>query len=203
MPSSLVLLQLADAYGYPLVVAMLMAASAGLPLPAGMLLAALGALSTLRRGPDLVLLLTLSIAACVVGDAIDYAAGRYGVPAIVGRLMGRRGARLHAAGVSVSARLHQQGGPFIFITRFLLTPLATPTNLLAGASRLPLRRFLLWDAAGEAIFVLLYLILGRVVGAAADLDDVLLPALTAAGLLTAILMVAPYLRHPLAHRFHR
>jgi membrane protein DedA with SNARE-associated domain len=203
MPSSIVLLQLADAYGYPLVVATLVAASAGLPLPAGMLLAALGALSALRRGPDLVLLLTLSIAACVVGDAIDYAAGRYGIPALAGRLMGRRGARLRAMAANVSARLHQQGGPFIFITRFLLTPLASPTSLLAGASRLPLRRFLLWDAAGEAIFVLLYLILGRVVGATADLDDVLLPALTAAGVLTVILMLVPSLRRSRAHRSHR
>ncbi|HEX6121800.1 MAG TPA: VTT domain-containing protein [Ktedonobacterales bacterium] len=200
MPSSIVLLQLANTYGYPLVVATLLAASAGLPLPAGMLLAALGALSALRQGPDLMLLLTLSIAACVVGDALDYAAGRYGVPALAGSLMGRRGARVRVLVANVSARLQRQGGPFIFITRFLLTPLASPTSLLAGASRLPLRRFLLWDAAGEAVFVLLYLILGRVVGATADLDDVLLPALMAAGALTAVLMLAPHAHRLLAHR---
>jgi membrane protein DedA with SNARE-associated domain len=53
----------------------------------------------------------------------------------------------------------------IFLTRFALTPLATPVSLVAGASRLQLSTFLLWDVLGEGIFVVGNLALGRFLSA--------------------------------------
>ncbi len=42
------------------------------------------------------------------------------------------------------------------MTRFLLTPLALPTNLLAGSSRYAYGRFLALDALGELVWIALY-----------------------------------------------
>jgi len=55
---------------------------------------------------------------------------------------------------------NQKGGIAIYLTRFLLTPLAVPTNLIAGSSGYTYGRFLVFDLAGEATWVLLYGSLG-------------------------------------------
>ena len=51
-------------------------------------------------------------------------------------------------------------GLVVFFTRFMLTPLALPTNLIAGSSRYGYAQFLALDALGELIWVCLYLGLG-------------------------------------------
>jgi membrane-associated protein len=50
----------------------------------------------------------------------------------------------------------RRGGLAILITRFLLTPLAIPINLIAGSSRYAFWRFLTFDLLGELIWVALY-----------------------------------------------
>jgi membrane protein DedA with SNARE-associated domain len=50
----------------------------------------------------------------------------------------------------------------VLVTRFLLTPLALPVNLLAGSTRYPLARFLLPVVVGEIAWVLLFGGLGYV-----------------------------------------
>jgi len=44
----------------------------------------------------------------------------------------------------------------IYLTRFLITSLAIPINLIAGGSGIRFRRFLTWDIAGEITWILLY-----------------------------------------------
>ena len=45
------------------------------------------------------------------------------------------------------------GGMSILLTRFLITAIAVPVNLIAGTGNFPFRRFLLYDLAGEAIWI--------------------------------------------------
>ena len=53
------------------------------------------------------------------------------------------------------------GGPGIFVTRWLLSPLGPWINLASGAARYPWHRFLFWDALGELTGAALYISLGR------------------------------------------
>ena len=55
------------------------------------------------------------------------------------------------------------GLPFFF-TRFLITALAIPTNLIAGGSGYPFRRFMLYDVLGEVTWIILYGGLGYLFG---------------------------------------
>jgi membrane protein DedA with SNARE-associated domain len=52
----------------------------------------------------------------------------------------------------------------IFLTRFLITALAIPTNLIAGGSGYKFSRFMLYDVLGEFIWVFLYGGLGYLFG---------------------------------------
>src|SRR5215472_3980808 len=68
----------AAAVGYPLLFALVLAASAGAPLPIGVLLAGLGAASIHEGGPNFALLAVSGLAASVAGDGIDFGIGRLG-----------------------------------------------------------------------------------------------------------------------------
>src|SRR5439155_15223420 len=78
-----------------------------------------------------------------------------------GRRVGISPARLGSA----NRFLLRWTGPGVFITRWLLTPLGVPVNLLAGATRFPLLTFLVFDAAGETLWAAIYLLLGYEFGA--------------------------------------
>ncbi|MBK9714807.1 MAG: VTT domain-containing protein [Kouleothrix sp.] len=58
------------------------------------------------------------------------------------------------------ATFERRGGLVVFLTRFMLTPLALPTNLIAGSSRYSYARFLALDALGELIWICVYVGLG-------------------------------------------
>jgi membrane protein DedA with SNARE-associated domain len=51
----------------------------------------------------------------------------------------------------------------VFLTRWLLTPLGPWVNLISGASEYSFPRFLAWDVLGEAIWVFLYVSIGRAI----------------------------------------
>ena len=56
------------------------------------------------------------------------------------------------------------GGMSVFLTRFLITGIAAPVNLIAGTGSFPFRRFLMYDVLGEAIWVFGYGGLGYLFG---------------------------------------
>lgn len=53
------------------------------------------------------------------------------------------------------------GGPGIYITRWLLSPLGPWINLVSGTARYPWHRFLFWDILGEITGAAVYISLGR------------------------------------------
>lgn len=164
MADTATMLHLVAGYGYPVVAALLLVASAGLPLPVSVLLVALGMLSGRTGQLDLAALAVVGTLASVAGDLLDYSAGRLGVEHLPAPL--RRALDRHPEGTGrVQALMARQAGIAVFLTRCLITALALPVSLLAGASRMRLRSFLLWDLGGEAVFVAGYLLLGRFLGA--------------------------------------
>jgi len=57
--------------------------------------------------------------------------------------------------------LKRREGAGVFLSRWLLTPLGPVVNLTSGATEYPWPRFLLYDVLGEALWVALYVLLGK------------------------------------------
>lgn len=138
-----------SAYGLLGLTLLLLAGGLGVPVPGAVLLLATGA-STQAGLVDARLAFPLAYAAAVTGDGGSYLLGRYGGRKALGwmeeRLSWHRAERA----------FERWGSSAILLTRFLLTPLALPTNLMAGGGRYPFRRFLALAALGNLVWVVLY-----------------------------------------------
>ena len=123
----------------------------GLPIPTGLLVIAAGAFA--RQGlMPLALVAGLGLAATLLGDAASYLLGRF-----AGGWAQRLGSgRRATAWQRAQEQFKQRGGLALYSTRVLLTALDVPTNLIAGGSRYTFRRFLAWDVAGRATWLLIY-----------------------------------------------
>ena len=137
------------AYGALALGLALLVVALGIPLPATLLLLASGAF--VRQGVlDAPLVFGFGLLGSVLGDSGSYCMGRCGGALVLKHVEGR--ALWHQARASFDRR----GALAIFLTRFILTPLALPTNLIAGSSRYAYRRFLLFDVLGELVWIALY-----------------------------------------------
>jgi len=103
---------------------------------------------------------TLATAGSVLGDQIGYAIGRWGGSALVTKFSGMLGGSERMAKAEAHAR--RWGGPGVFLTRWLMTPLGSLINFSSGIAEYPWLRFLLWDVLGEALGAVLYIVLGRI-----------------------------------------
>ena len=144
-------------YGQFVLPLALLIGALGVPLPNTLLLLTAGAF--IQTGTlGVVPIVPLALVTVVLGDAIGYLVGRYGGSLVIGRLS--RGRWADDTWHKSRETFRRWGGGAVFVTRFLLTPLAVPTNLAAGMSRYPFRRFLAFDAAGEVVWVGLFIGLG-------------------------------------------
>jgi membrane protein DedA with SNARE-associated domain len=145
-------------YGLPVLFVALLVGSAGVPLPASLMLVAAG--SFVEQGElDLWPVLALSAAGAILGDQIGYALGRWG-----GRRLTRRLGKFVGGEKRIEDAeewLKRREGAGVFLSRWLLTPLGPVVNLTSGATRYPWPRFLLYDVLGEALWVALYVLLGK------------------------------------------
>lgn len=121
-------------------------AALGVPLPATVVLVATGAF--IRQGVMSVqAAATVAVMAAVAGDACSY---------LVGRLLGDRFLlrwKESQAWQAADHRFQRWGIWSVFVSRFLLTPIALPVNLLAGSTRLAWPRFMVAVVAGEILWV--------------------------------------------------
>ena len=137
------------AYGALTLGLALLVAALGIPLPATLLLLASGAFA--RQGMlDGPLALGLALLGSVLGDSGSYCLGRCGGALALKHVEGR------ALWRQARASFGRRGALAIFLTRFILTPLALPTNLIAGSSRYAYGRFLVIDILGELVWIALY-----------------------------------------------
>jgi membrane protein DedA with SNARE-associated domain len=136
-------------YGPAMLFLVLLLGALGIPVPATFLLLASGAF--VRQGVlDLSGAFTLGLVGAVLGDTLSYGMGRFARRPIV-RRFGRSPTWQKA-----ELNLRRRGGVAIYLTRWLLTPIAIPTNLVAGSTGYPLPRFLAYDLAGELTWLFLF-----------------------------------------------
>ena len=147
MPDSV--LDLLLNYGPWALMIFLFAGALGLPIPGTALILAAGALA--RAGlVDAPLSAILAVIAAVLGDAAGYLLARLGFAPVVGRL--EDNASWHRA----ERAFERWGKLAILLSRFLVTPLSLPVNMLAGGVRYPFAGFVLICAIGEVLWVALF-----------------------------------------------
>lgn len=136
-------------YGSPLVGLILMLGALGLPVGASAVLIAAGAFSQqgILSWPSTAL---IGLAGAILGDMLSFGMGHYAKDAMqrrFGKSPTWRNARIS---------FQKQAGMAIFFTRWLITAIAIPTNLIAGGSGYKFTRFLIYDISGEIMWILLY-----------------------------------------------
>jgi len=136
-------------YGVIILGVAMLLAPLGIPIPLPILALAAGAFA--RQGLlDGAAALLLGLAAAAFSDSLGFGVGRF-ARGWVERRFGNSPTWQNAR-----QRFHRNGGLAIYITRFLLTPLALPTNLVAGGSGYPYRKFLFFDVSGILTFLLIF-----------------------------------------------
>ena len=189
-------------YGAPALFGIVAIAAVGVPLPITLLLIVVGSLIS-QGVVNFWWAVAAASAGSILGDLAGYAIGRWGGPAIVRRLSG-----LFAKRISLQAmetKVETWGGPGIFFTRWLLSPLGPWINLASGTAGYPWHRFLFWDILGEITGAALYISLGqffsdRVMSLYAVLGDL---TWTIGALLAAVILgylLVTYLRRPYVQR---
>lgn len=152
-------------YGYPALWLSIFIAAFGVPLPTNLVLLAAGAFATLSDF-NLAFLAAIAISASVCGDSLGYLLGRRIGSKFLDWLEQPQRVRVISPLTIARSRVYfqQRGAWAIFLSRFLFSALGGVINLIAGAEVYPYRRFLIYDACGEAIGALLPLGLGYVFG---------------------------------------
>ena len=151
------LLTLVINYGPPAFAVLLFLGALGVPVGASALVIAAGAFSQqgILSWP---LVAFLGWIGAILGDAVSFGIGFYAKDWLDLRF-GRA-----TAWRSAKEAFESRAGLAIYLTRFLITALAVPTNLIAGGGGIKFRRFMVYDSLGELTWIILYGGLGFVFG---------------------------------------
>jgi membrane protein DedA with SNARE-associated domain len=144
-------------YGEPMLAVVLLLGALGLPMPGTLMVIASGAF--VRQGIlDMVNASLFGLLGAVSGDTIVYGVGRV-ANVWIARRFGQS-----ASWQKAHAFFERRGGIAIYLTRWLLTPFAVPTNLIAGSSGYPFWKLSLFGISGEMTWIILYGGLGYAFG---------------------------------------
>lgn len=150
-------LEAVSSYGVAAVLVATYLSCLALPIPSSLMMLAGGAFSATG---DLTLWTVAgsAFAGAIAGDQTGFGIGRYGGHKLTGRIARNRS----RAAVLARARktVDRYGGLGVFFSTWLVAPLGPWVNVVAGATGLHWLRFTIWDVAGEAIWVTLYVGLG-------------------------------------------
>ena len=150
-----------DDYGYAAIAVLVLLENVGIPVP-GEAAVITGALFAATGRLDLAVVCLVAFAAAVIGDNLGYALGRYGGRPLVLRI-GRRVGITHEHLDRVEGFFTRHGSKVVVAARFL--PLLRHLNgIAAGVSQMRWRRFLLANAAGAAIWVAVWAVVGTKAG---------------------------------------
>jgi LPXTG-motif cell wall-anchored protein len=151
------LLTLIINYGAPAFGVLVFLGALGVPVGASVLVIAAGAFSQ-QEILNWPLAALLGLVGAILGDALSFGIG-YHARFWVDRRFGRS-----PAWSSAKRSFEARAGLAIYLTRFLITALAVPTNLIAGGGGIQFRRFIIYDSLGELTWIILYGGLGYVFG---------------------------------------
>ena len=144
-------------FGTPLVGLILFLGALGLPIGASVVVIAAGAFGQqgILNWPSTAL---IGLIGAVIGDMLSFSMGYYAKDSVQ-RRFGKS-----PAWRSARTSFQQQAGLAIFLTRWLITALAIPTNWIAGGSGYKFSRFMAYDVTGEVMWIGLYGGLGYLFG---------------------------------------
>lgn len=144
-------------YGAPILGVVVLIGALGAPFPGTLIVIAAGAFA--KQG-----LLTwhttglITLACVVLGDGLGYAMGYYAREPVLRRFQNSE------KWIQAESTFKRWGGTSVVLTRFLITGIAVPVNLIAGTSGFGFRRFFVYDLIGETIWVFGYGGLGYLFG---------------------------------------
>ena len=203
----------ATLFAYLAIAALVFVAAAGAPLPVSGALTAAGALAAAAK-LDLVVLVLVASLGAVAGDVLGYTTGQMGgrwfrqgwqrrAPWLVWlhrHTLGAPSVRQVIGWCDAMLRRRGGMGAALLLSRTVLAAFGPVVNVVSGARHYPLRRFLVYDIAGELIWAGTYVGFGFL--AASQGDDIATvltnPAVIATGLvltLAPIVAVAWVRRH--------
>jgi membrane protein DedA with SNARE-associated domain len=146
-------------YGVPALFIILVVTSAGIPFPDTLLLLVVG--SFVEQGEmKLWQVLVVGSAGAIIGDQIGYGLGRWGGRRLVRRITNKMGGADKIKRAEAFSK--RWGGAGIFFSRWLVGPLGPWINLSSGITAYSWPRFIFWDALGEVLWVVLYVMLGNI-----------------------------------------
>jgi membrane protein DedA with SNARE-associated domain len=120
----------------------------------------LGGVDASRGHVSLSLMIMLVIAAAIIGDSVGYEVGRRVGP----RVLSLSALKKHREHVDdARSVLARRGGAAVFLGRFVAFFRAV-MPALAGASRMPYRRFLVFNAVGGTVWAVSFVLLGYLAG---------------------------------------
>ena len=144
-------------YGSPMLAVALFMGALGIPVPGTLLVIAAGAF--VRQGVlDVYTTPALGLTGAVLGDTLIFGLGR------IARVPMQKQFGQSVAWQRAGAFFNRRGGLAIYLTRWLVTPLAIPTNLIAGSSGYPFGKILFYDITGEITWAVGYGGLGYAFG---------------------------------------
>jgi len=144
-------------FGAPLLWLVVFIGGLGAPLPCTVLVIAAGAFARQGILPWHTTAI-FSIISVVLGDMISYSFGFYAREKVLDRFNDTPRWRQ-------AEKTFRKWGPLsIFFSRFLVTAIALPVNLMSGTTRYPFRKWLTYDATGEIVWILGYGGLGYLFG---------------------------------------
>jgi membrane protein DedA with SNARE-associated domain len=140
---------LVEVSGYPLLFLVVMAESSGVPIPGETGLIAAAILASLGK-LQIELVIPIAAAGAIVGDNIGYVIGRKG-----GRWLLERPGHFHRQRLEAlrtgESFFERHGPKAVFFGRFVLG-LRVWASWLAGATHMPWRSFVLWNALGGIVW---------------------------------------------------
>lgn len=144
-------------YGAPLVGLILLLGALGLPVGGSVVVIAAGAF-TQQGFLNGLQASMLGLVGAALGDTLSFGMGYFARDWIQNRFGDS------ATWLSARASFDRQGGLAVYLTRWLVTAVAVPTNLIAGGSGYKFSRFIFYDVAGEITWIALYGGLGYAFG---------------------------------------
>jgi len=151
-------------YGYWAIALLLLLENIGVPVVPGEFALIAGAIfaGTGRAGLNVAVVGVIAVICCFAGAEIGYAIGRFGGRALVvryGRYAFVREHHLDRAEAAVT----KYGGVLVVIARFIVG-LREFNGIIAGATGMQGRRFLIYNGAGAAVWVAVWVSAGYLAG---------------------------------------
>ena len=150
-----------DHYGYAAVAGFLLLENFGVPLPGETILIAASVYAGAGK-LNIAIIWVVAVIACVIGDNIGFAIGRYGGERFVtkyGRYIFLTEERL----ASAQTFFNKYGGPVVTVARFI-AGLRQLNGIVAGTAEMRWRTFLIFNILGAALWVSVWSGVGYLAG---------------------------------------